>query len=256
MRDQILAKLPPWPKKVWVLAAIGLGLTLLSLAGGIVLATRGLSTKAFYRKETLALKADLDKIQVVLKDSHKLSSVEEFKNYDKQLEMVINRCNRIIKRQESHEKDEVGKAAEKSAKLCQDLVAVTDYQRKLYGQLQGVIMIDIKQLPKQDVPAAVDAVKKMEAEISGAKVGINAISNKRFTDPALGEMNILLDELIALAPRAVSAGKLNPAEYNRLVARLNKVQADLLIRRGYFWYNTVQLDALMQVLDKFSREYA
>jgi len=187
--------------------------------------------------------------------------------YYRQLDGVTDNCDAMIKRADSPAEPSTQKPAKqaaakfkdqttKTSQLCSDLIPVVSYQKSLYGQLEVVIYTQTQSLPPPESPEAPATVRQIAANLAQAQANIKRIKNDRFTDPARDEINIVLQRLTDQTAGLLAKPTLDPAGYNLLLQNLNLSRDDLLVRRAYYWLNTVQIDSLQLAIKQQIEAYS
>ncbi|CAN5657821.1 hypothetical protein BH23PAT1_BH23PAT1_1080 [soil metagenome] len=208
----------------------------------------------FYRSEIQNISESINDVHKMIGDRHSLLATDQLPDYGKSMDALITSCNKINKRySEKNETEGAQKEAENAAKLCEDLRAVAIYQKNLYGQLETLLYIDTRQLPAPDDPKTELAVRNIATNLNQMRSNLRQLDTSKVNDPSLVETNKIISQLIDQAGDVQK--DMSPEDYNRFVNRIDKVKADFMIRRGYFWLNTVQINRLESVLEQLLLSY-
>lgn len=180
------------------------------------------------------------------------SDINEFKNYDKQMSDLIKPCNKIIRYHTSQPKtlsSNLKDLTDKLSKLCQDVITVASYQQNLYAQLQLLVTYQTPLLLDYTSPDFPSRLDTLNSVLLGAQNGIKKLDSSKVGDGGLIEMQ---NELTALQKHSqnldVAAIPSNPTNLNSFVKAIGQVQTDLLVRRSYYWNNTIEQAKLKEAV--------
>lgn len=204
----------------------------------------------FYYKQLTDIKDNVNNIKVSLLSRETLVNQSNLNDYYAYLHTIVDDCNVLTQRAKNSAED-LKNTIQKSVKLCNDLLPIVHYQNDLYGQLQGIIYIDTLRLPRPEDPSAPENARNISNSIAQIRSNLSKIKNTRFSDPALPEINTLLNQLKEQADASMQGNNaVTPETYNLMLKNLDHLRADFMLRRGYFWNNTVDIQALETVLNK------
>lgn len=230
-------------------------IVILLLTGGtgkIVLSMRPTAEARYYTDRLESISSRVNETKGLVNEGETLADPALLSSYADNLNRIISDCAGIIK----HAKDapeDIAKNAKSSAQLCNDLLAVTRYQENLYGQLESLISYQAHMLVDVNDANFSSRIKVFNDIIFQVQANISRLDNSRVKDPGLNE---IIDVLADLQGRTniiqsnIETTKADPTELNKLVKRTQNIQQDLLLRRGYFWNNTVDINRLQEVLNK------
>lgn len=227
-------------------------LLLVGAVGKTVLSIRPTPEAQYYTDRLESIRSNIDDTKTMLNEGETLADPALLSSYADNLNRIISDCADIIKRAENTPEN-IAKSAKSSAQLCNDLLAVARYQEELYGQLKSLIEYRTHMLTDVNDENFPSRVKVFNNIVFTVQTNISKLDNRRVNDPGLNEIIDVLADLQTksnIIQSNIDAAKADPTELNKLVKRTQDIQQDLLLRRGYFWNNTVDVNRLQRVLDR------
>jgi hypothetical protein len=231
------------------------------LAGAIIAAIiigLYLRSDTYLRKQ---LRTHLQRVDTTTASFSRLSDIEpgqeitSHDTYRQNLSHVSNDCKNILKLTTSRPRANKDLATKLKAtnRLCTDLTKVTTYSGNLYRFLDPLLRTQTTNLPDLGSERLKANLTETKATIKSTQQAIKTLDTSFVADPAVPEINTLLDELTRLSEAITDPS--DAATVNTLYSKLQTDQRDFLYRRAYFWNNTVRLDQLHTAIQKQLTSY-